>query len=225
MNLLELPKIPANLSHERCHVNIIKLDSPRFVSSIISAMISESLKTEMDSHADSPVLGDNVEIIKLMDKEVTVSGFSDKLGNISKIPVVQAVVAYDFVITNKTYLLHINNTLYVKGMKSNLIPPFMMRLNGIEVNECPKFLSSNPSEKGHTIYIYIPDGQLHIHLFLDGTISFFNTRKPTKDELMYMDEYFDLTPPSEDWNPFDESFSSQEEAMMDDSCDIRPTKK
>ena len=137
-------------------VNIIKLDSPRFVSSIISAMASESLKTELDSHADSPVVGDNVEVIKLMDKEVTVSGFSDKLGNISKIPVVQAVHAYDCVITNKTYLLHINNALCVKGMKSNLIPPFMMRLNGIGVNECPKILSSNPSGNDHTLYI--PDG-------------------------------------------------------------------
>ena len=129
-------------------VNIIKLDSPRFVSSNISAMTSESLRTELDSHADSPVVGDNVEVIKFMNKEVTVSGFRDKLGNISKIPVVQAVLAYDCVITNKTHLLvHINNALYVKGMKSNLIPPFMMRLNGIEVNECPTFLSLNPSEK------------------------------------------------------------------------------
>ena len=46
-----------------------------------------------------------------------------------------------------------------------------------------------------------------------------------KDEISYISEYVDLTPPTEDWNPFDDSFSSQEEAMMDDSYGIRPNKK
>jgi len=117
-----------------------------------------------------------------------VSGLSEKLGSINKILIVQAIVAYGFHLTHKTYLFHINNALFVKGMKVNLMPPFMMCLNGIlAVNECPNFLSQNLSDNDHTIYV--PETRLKIPLFLEGTVSYFNTRKPTHDELLYMNEY------------------------------------
>jgi len=56
-------------------------------------------------------------------------------------------------------------------------------------------------------------------------VSYFNTRKPTHDELLYINEYIDLTPASEDWNPFDKSFASQEEAMMDTEGEIKQSKR
>ena len=37
-------------------------------------------------------------------------------------------------------------------MDINLIPPFMMRLAGLEVDECPKFLSKEPNEQNHSMY-------------------------------------------------------------------------
>jgi len=45
-------------------VHILKFDLLCFVSSIVSAMSSETPKTELDSHADLPVECDNVEIVK-----------------------------------------------------------------------------------------------------------------------------------------------------------------
>ena len=68
-----------------------------------------------------------------------------------KVDVVDAVVAYDDPYEGYTYLLMIKNALYVPTMVNNLVPPFMMRLAGIEVNECPKFLSEFPTIKNHAI--------------------------------------------------------------------------
>ena len=55
-------------------------------------------------------------------------------------------------------------------MEVNLIPPMMMRLVGLDVNECPKFLSRNPSEEDHSVYF--PDAQIRIPLMIKGIISY-----------------------------------------------------
>ena len=95
---------------------------------------------DLDSHADSPVVGDNDIILFHMNKIVRVSGFTKALGDIDKALVVVAAVAYTDEITRVTYLLVISNAFYMKGMKGNLIPPLMKRLTGHEVDECPKFM-------------------------------------------------------------------------------------
>ena len=81
------------------------LISPRFASTIISALQIECPRTELDSHADSPVVGDNARILRHMNKFVKVCGFSDKLGDLNRIPVVQAAVMYDCQYTGKEYVM------------------------------------------------------------------------------------------------------------------------
>ena len=82
-------------------------------------------------------------------------------------PVVDAAVAYDCEYTGTTILLVIRNALHMRSMHANLIPPFMMRLAGIEVDECPKFLSPKPSEVNHSLYCPMPNDQERIyHLVL-----------------------------------------------------------
>ena len=51
--------------------------------------------TELDSHADSPVVGRNERIIETTRTIVLVSGFTSDLGKPLRVPVVNAVVAYD----------------------------------------------------------------------------------------------------------------------------------
>ena len=46
----------------------------------------------------------------------------------------------------------IQNSLYMGSMKVVLFPHFMMKLSGIEVDECPKFLSLNPSKIDLSVY-------------------------------------------------------------------------
>ena len=136
------------------------LISPPFASTIILALQIECPRIELDSHADLPVIGDNARILRHMNRFVQVSEFSDQLGNLSWIPVVQAAVMYDCQYTGKQYVIHINNALHVKGMQVNLIPPFMMRLAGIKVDECPKFMAENPTEVHHLIFFLDEDPRI-----------------------------------------------------------------
>ena len=110
-----------------------------------------------------------------------VKGFSDEIGEAMKVPIVDALVAYDDPLNGNLYLLKIRNALHVESMPNNLIPPFLMRLAGIEVDECPKFLSPNPTERNHSIFFR--DENIRIALKLNGTISTIVTRSPTENEI------------------------------------------
>ena len=103
-------------------------------------------------------------------------------------------------------------------MSSNLIPPFLMRLNGIDVNERPKFMARVPEEHHHSIYF--PEHDLRIHLYFDKTTSYLPTRTPTDDDLNDNAAFLDLTPDTEEWNPHDKSYGYQEKSMLDFRGDI-----
>ena len=185
----------------------------------VSSVETSETTTDLDSHADSPVVGDNAMILFHTNKTVRVSGFTKALGDISKVPVVVAAVAYTDAITGITYLLVISNALYMKGMEGNLIPPFMIRLTGHEVDECPKFMCKQPTTKSHAITI--GDPELIIPLSLKGITSYIPTRKPTVDECKTC-KYIDITPNTSDWNPHDMDYAEQESCMVDYRGELIP---
>ena len=179
--------------------------------------------TELDSHADSPVVGRNCYIIEHTGKTVKVSGFTKELGNPLEVPVVNAAVAYDCDSTGQTHILIICNALYFPQMDINLIPPIMMRLAGVEVNECPKFLARNPSEEHHSMFF--TEFQIRIPFQLEGTISYIPTRRPSMKEMEDNDgNYLLITPNLPSWNPHDQIFKNQEESMTDYKGEIKKSK-
>ena len=177
-------------------------------------------RTDLDSHADSPVVGQGALILHNTGETVNVIPFTDGLGTCKDVPIVTAAVAYDSNITGDTTILIIHNALYIESMAQNLIPPIMLRINGIEVNECPKFLATNPSETHHSILL--PD-DLRIPLSLHGSISYLPTRRPTDLEC-HTKLNVTLTCEEPAWNPHCESFASQENSMInhDGSIKTRP---
>ena len=208
----------------RRKISVVHTYNRHFSHSIIAGIDTNNiLRTDLDSHADSPVVGtNNAVIVEYTNKLVSVSGFTNKLGNLERIPIVKAAIAYDCPRTGKVYIFHINNALYIKEMKVNLIPPFMMRLNGLRINECPKSLAENPTEEHHSIYV--PTEDLRIHLLLDGTISYIPSRRPTAEEIGN-NEHIDLTPDTNDWDPRDSSYAVQEDSMIDKKGEIVVPKK
>ena len=151
---------------------------------IANAASGETGGTELDSHADSAVVGKNSYILRRTGKLARVQGFTSELGKPLSVPFVDAIIAYDDNLTGETMLLKIRNALYVESLESNLIPPFVMRLAGIEVNECPKFLSKYPTEQDHSLFFREED--VRIPLQLKNTISFFPSRLPSQAELQVM---------------------------------------
>ena len=67
-------------------------------------------------------------------------------------------------------------------MDTNLIPHFIMREAGLIVRETPKIHLDSPTSDDHAIII---GENLRIPLYLSGTFSYFNTRKPTLEDLQY----------------------------------------
>ena len=77
-------------------------------------------------------------------KTVEVSPFTPDYKPI-KVEVVNIVLQYDSPLDGKEYMLVIRNALCVPSMNNNLIPLFIMRENGIVVNECAKIHCEDPT--------------------------------------------------------------------------------
>ena len=155
-----------------------------FFSFLVSSIKSSSSEldcvtaTELDSHANSPVVGRFCRILEKTGRKATVSGFTSDLGKPITVPVDNAAVAYDCEFTGRTYVMTICNSLYFENKEVNLIPPFMMCLAGIEVDECPKA----PNDNNHSMYF--PDDDIRILFQLEGIISYILKRAPTDTELI-----------------------------------------
>ena len=172
----------------------------------------ESSAIELDSHANSPVVGKHAKILSHTGKQVNVSGFTDKLGSAIPVNVVDAALVYDCEYTGRSYLLIIRNALYVKDMDISLIPPFIMRLADIEIDECPKFLAKAPTVKNHSVYFSQYDLRLPLHI--RGIISYLPARTPTDDEVANLAIQLELTPDTPDWDSHSEAYQQQEESML-----------
>ena len=85
--------------------------------------------TELDSHANMPVVGKHAYIIAETGKKVDVSPFMPDYQPLTA-PLVDAMVRYDNPYNRKSYILVLWNALYVPLMDNNLIPPFMLRKMG-----------------------------------------------------------------------------------------------
>ena len=94
-----------------------------------------------------------------------------------------------------------------------------LRVNDVEVNERPKFLTRYPTDSSHAIIVPSEgcEVRLTIPLSLKGVTSYFPTRKPTREEYERASTRFELTSEAPEWNPHTNLFSDQEEALVDDS--------
>ena len=111
----------------------------------------EESRTELDSHANMPVVGQNAYIISDTGRIADVNPFTPDYDSM-QISIVDAAVRYDCPYNDRSYILVIRNALFVPSMKNNLIPPFVMREAGIRVNDTPKIQTDNPTEEDHSIH-------------------------------------------------------------------------
>jgi hypothetical protein len=109
--------------------------------------------TELDSHADTCVVGKHALIVHLLNKKVNVTGFDPTRGRITDLNLVLAALAYDCPTTGKTFILMVHQAVHVPTMENNLLCPMQMRINDIEVNECPKLMEKNPKDMSHAMLI------------------------------------------------------------------------
>ena len=175
--------------------------------------------TELDSHANMPVVGKHAYIIAETGKKVDVSPFTPDYKPLT-VPLVDATVKYDNPYNGKSYILVLCNALYVLSMEHNLIPPFMLREMGVTVNDVLKIHKEDPTVDDHAI-TFMETG-FRIPLSLWGIFSYFPTSKPTHDDLLNPSEVYILSPAT--WNPHSDAYSMNEESMLDWEGNMQPKK-
>ena len=75
------------------------------------------------------------------------------------------------------------NALLVKSIAHNLIPPFIMKETGLEVNDVPRIHYDEVTRLSHSIICRGENAKLRVPLWLRGAFSYFPTRKLTADEI------------------------------------------
>ena len=172
--------------------------------------VNELSRTELDIHANMPVIGRNAYILSKIGETVDVAPSTPDYKPIS-VELVDAALKYECPYSSEVKILIIRRGLYVPSMTHNLLPPFMLREAGIHINDVPKIHVTSPTEEHHAITFH--ETNFRIPLTLHGTFSYFPTSKPSTQELEEPDDVYILTPTT--WNPHSGAYVTNEESMLD----------
>ena len=173
------------------------------VDSIMKHSVSSATKkpvsqTDLDSHANMPMVGMHTTIISDTGRIADVSPYTPDNKSM-QVKIMDAAVRYKCPYTGHEYVLIIRNALHIPSMANNLILPFMLREVGIKVKDTPKIHCDNPTVRDHAIK-FSKTG-FKIPLLLWGVFSYFPMSKPTEKFLQETEGVYMLTPNR--WNPHD----------------------
>jgi hypothetical protein len=135
--------------------------------------------TDLDSHANTCVVGKNAQIGHILNKKVNVTGFDPSLGKVKDLDLVSAALAYDCSETGETVIMMIHQAVHVPTIINDLLCQMQMRANESGVQECPKFLLEHPDDTSHALQITQDGEDMLVPLALREVVSYFPTRKPT----------------------------------------------
>ena len=171
-------------------------------------------RNELDSHADTSAGGSNVILLGEAVSFVSVTPFKESYEPIENVPVGTCATAYTNLDDGRTCILLYGQMLYFgDSLSASLICPNQVRDNGNLVDDCPRQYSSS-SKHGLTLQNDEEGAMdLFVPLEMDGVISYFESRKPTQDEIDNCDHYW-MTSEVE-WNPHAARFAEDEDAMND----------
>jgi hypothetical protein len=131
--------------------------------------------SEMDTHADTCVLGPNFIILHYTGRECDVSPYTDVYDSVKSVPIVSGATAWTAQVDGLDYILVIYEGLWMPStVKASLINPNQLRAHGTEVQDNPF---------GGTMFVKDTDETVMIPMCADGTNICINTRTPTQEEL------------------------------------------
>jgi hypothetical protein len=83
--------------------------------------------TELDSHADTCVVGDDTALIlQDFERPVRVHGYNDKVAEAKNCKTVSGTITYDHPETGDIYMLVIHQVILIPSMKANLLCPMQL---------------------------------------------------------------------------------------------------
>jgi hypothetical protein len=91
---------------------------------------------EMDTHADTCVLGPNFVLLHYTSRECDVSPYTEVYESVKPVPIVSGATAWTDERTGLTYILVVNEALWMPDtVTSSLINPNQLRAYGITVQD------------------------------------------------------------------------------------------
>ena len=163
-------------------------------------------RLDLDSHADTCVLGKQFHIFEYTGEECNVSPYSKEYDPVT-VKIGHGKCAYDMP-DGTTCILTIHHGLCMPNQEPSLLCPNQLRWHGVTVDDCPRHLTG-VSTSTHSIIIPITtDASVDLPLELEGVISFLSIRYPTNRELKECEE-LELTSDST-WDPYSPDFKKNE---------------
>ena len=126
---------------------------------------------------------------------------------------VLAAVAYDCPVTGEVFMIEVHQAIFIHNLNCNILCPMKMRMYDDKVNDIPKYLTDNPTDQTHSIFIHEIGETLLIPLHLHGVTPYFTFRESTMEEYNNF-THFSATAVDPEWDPHDTSFSDQEDTLL-----------
>ncbi len=168
---------------------------------------------ELDSHANTCVLGHDALIISDYNRPVSVVGYDESLRS-KTYQTVSGVVAYDDPQTGRMLHLIINQAIHIPHLDHHLLCPMQCRVNDVTINDVPNFLAANPTDQTHALTLTDPNNPLQpviLPLTLRGVTSLLNVRSTTINEYNSHDHLrLHLTSETLTWDPTTDLYEQQE---------------
>ncbi len=163
--------------------------------------------TELDSHANMAVAGQDCTIIAKSGHYATVTPFSGDLPVMEKVEIGDVTIAFGNPFSGKMCLLIMKNVLLIPSMDHNPLPPFLVQETLLFLDETPKFQFTALLLENHTIHDDKTGSR--IHLQLNGTFLYFESKSLTVEKQETWENYHVvyLTPDSDQWDPHAASFA------------------
>ena len=130
-----------------------------------ASVASSKTNVELDSDADTCVVGDNCLVIHNCNRPVHVYSYDPKDGH-RRAKTVDAAVGYQDPQNGQKVILMITQTICIDGLVKHLLCPMQCCLNGVRISEVPKFLAESPSETTHAIELVHPFDATHLLIIL-----------------------------------------------------------
>ena len=188
----------------------------RMLSYLSSNDIDTSL--ELDSHDDTCVIGKYCLILNDHERNVTVYDYDRALGAQS-FCTVSAILGYIDPKSGQTYHLVIHQAIKIPHLGHSLLCPMQFRMNGVEINETPRFLEKNNTPNSCAIVIDDPyptsNATVTLPLSLSGVTSYSPVHQPSLED-WDSGKYppYELTSEHLDWNPSDPTFGFQSRCSL-----------
>ena len=166
----------ATQRHISAYNSSTRRDTKRKVSRVRNDSSVIYNKLELDSHADTIVLGNNCVILSHTGRECDVSPFTETYQSISNVPIVSGATAWTCPENGDTFILVFHEALWMGDvMDHTLVNPNQLRYFGITVQDNPY--------AGIQMHLATESGEMYFPLCSEGTTIYLDTRTPTDREL------------------------------------------